>query len=1459
MQISRGRINPNLMSNIFLRARRYLFTPRFHFNRLQFNLITLFFISLGLLIGSYLTAKNIIPKIFAISQASITVDTDTDFNNGTLSSTSVSGTGSPSVIKLTGSAGPNGTNYKRITTISNSGSALTKYQVLITLDTASLITAGKLQSNCADLYFLDTDNTTEIPNYYVDNCDSSTTRIWVKVPSIAASPATTTIYLYYGNPSASALSSFSNTFPATGQQVWLKADAISGVSNGSQFGIWNDSSGTGNNFTQSSTSREPTYETNVINGEPVVRMSASSSQTMSNATNFTSPVSVIYAARQTGGTNQRMLSALGNNWLMGYWSGGKDQAYFSGWNTPSGSPTTDTKWHIFSSTESTSQANAWDNGAQFVTNGTSATGPNGLCLSGYECNSEFSDGDFAELFVYNSVLSNNDRGALERYLSAKYSITLNSSDPASSSVGTESVSLASSGTWESASNSNVLDTVWNGGWGDGSSGSSTAFSATVASVSADQTIAFQMRTASSTAALTSASYVTLGTVNSGTTFSQTKTQLDNLGLGTGTNRYIQVKVTLAQTTGTSPTLDKFTIYYASDNTSPETNATSPLMYSSNGGTSIASSGWDNASSPYFTWTAGSDSQSGIKGYCLYLGTSNSANPTTSSPGDLSSTNSPVSVSGTQCDGGNGFIVSGTSIDLSTSGYIGTALTSSSSPYYLGVAAVDNAGNTDSSFTFFPFYFDNTAPTNVAYTSCASGNFSNVTDMNFSWPTSGSSASSDSDSGVLGWQYQINSSTGTWQGTTHNATLNLDYIPATASAYTLVSSRDSSAIASGANIVYFRTVDLAGNLSSSSMYRTCSLSYGGAAPTFPGNGTVTISPSSSTTNSFALSWPAATATTGQTVTHYYYMINNSPPSTLSTLQGNTTTYIDNGTTLTVAAKALANVNKGTNTIYVVAIDNAGTPNYSPSNDITGTFTLNSTNPDPVQNLLASDSSIKSTSTWNVTLTWTAGVYQGAGNLTYNVYRSTDGVTFSKVGSTSGLSYVDNTPSSTLYYYYVVTQDGANATSANSTTVYLTPTGKYTSPPVLQSGPTAGSITTQSVTITWSTDRNGDSKVAYGTSSGNYGTTEPYVSTQVTSHSVTISNLSPGTTYYYKVYWTDTDGNTGSSSEESFSTSPPPTVSSVTVSNISLSSALVTFTTNNASQAKILYGVTTSYGGATTVSTGATSSTYSIPLTDLLDGTTYHFEIQLEDASGTIYTFEDHQFSTLPRPKISTIQIDQVAGTAQPTILVSWISNTDISSIVTYPLGNLGASKDNIDVALTHGNHQMLLSGLDPKTTYQLIVKGRDKVGNEAVSDTQTFTTATDTRPPYISALAIEGSSIPSVASSGQPQVAQLVVTWNTDKAATSQVEYGEGTGNSYSQKTQQDGNYTFNHLVIISGLTPSKVYHVKALSVDKYGNSGESVDTVTITPNATSNALNLVIGNLQQAFGFLGAINSGGGQ
>jgi hypothetical protein len=103
-----------------------------------------------------------------------------------------------------------GWSYRRPVTITNTTFALTDYQVLITLDTQTLISQGKASSTCADLRFTDSDGTTSL-NYWLESgCNTTSTKIWVKVPNIPAS-STKTIYVYYGNPSATSASNPSTT------------------------------------------------------------------------------------------------------------------------------------------------------------------------------------------------------------------------------------------------------------------------------------------------------------------------------------------------------------------------------------------------------------------------------------------------------------------------------------------------------------------------------------------------------------------------------------------------------------------------------------------------------------------------------------------------------------------------------------------------------------------------------------------------------------------------------------------------------------------------------------------------------------------------------------------------------------------------------------------------------------------------------------------------------------------------------------------------------------------------------------------------------------------------------------------------------------------------------------------------------------------------------------------------
>jgi len=97
--------------------------------------------------------------------------------------------------------------YRRAITINNTqnSNTLTDYQVLITMDTATLISQGKMRSDCGDIRFADSDD--QMLNAWIESgCNSTSTKIWVKVSTIPAS-STKTIYVYYGYPSATLSSS----------------------------------------------------------------------------------------------------------------------------------------------------------------------------------------------------------------------------------------------------------------------------------------------------------------------------------------------------------------------------------------------------------------------------------------------------------------------------------------------------------------------------------------------------------------------------------------------------------------------------------------------------------------------------------------------------------------------------------------------------------------------------------------------------------------------------------------------------------------------------------------------------------------------------------------------------------------------------------------------------------------------------------------------------------------------------------------------------------------------------------------------------------------------------------------------------------------------------------------------------------------------------------------------------
>ena len=147
-----------------------------------------------------------------------------------------------------------------------------------------------------------------------------------------------------------------------------------------------------------------------------------------------------------------------------------------------------------------------------------------------------------------------------------------------------------------------------------------------------------------------------------------------------------------------------------------------------------------------------------------------------------------------------------------------------------------------------------------------------------------------------------------------------------------------------------------------------------------------------------------------------------------------------------------------------------------------------------------------------------------------------------------------------------------------------------------------------------------------------------------------------------------------------------------------------------------------------------------------------------------------------------------------------------------------------------SHSQALSGLDAGTVYHYRVRSKDAAGNEAVSGDNTFTTseAADTTPPVISA--VESSGITENGAT---------ISWTTNEASTSQVEYGPTAG--YGHATALNSSLETSHSQALDGLTIGTLYHYRVKSMDTAGNLAVSGDyTFSTSSDSTPPTIGSVV-------------------
>jgi hypothetical protein len=165
----------------------------------------------------------------------------------------------------------------------------------------------------------------------------------------------------------------------------------------------------------------------------------------------------------------------------------------------------------------------------------------------------------------------------------------------------------------------------------------------------------------------------------------------------------------------------------------------------------------------------------------------------------------------------------------------------------------------------------------------------------------------------------------------------------------------------------------------------------------------------------------------------------------------------------------------------------------------------------------------------------------------------------------------------------------------------------------------------VALAWDANSESDLagyKVYYGTSSRTY-TTITNVG-KVTTY--TVLGLVPGT-YYFAVTAYNTSGYESSFSNEVIKTisAVPPVISSVAATGITTTTAVITWTTDVASDSQVEYGLTSSYGTLGTLNSSLVTS-HNQSLAGLAAGTLYNFRVRSRDGAGNLALSSNYTFTT-----------------------------------------------------------------------------------------------------------------------------------------------------------------------------------------------------------------------------------------
>ena len=246
------------------------------------------------------------------------------------------------------------------------------------------------------------------------------------------------------------------------------------------------------------------------------------------------------------------------------------------------------------------------------------------------------------------------------------------------------------------------------------------------------------------------------------------------------------------------------------------------------------------------------------------------------------------------------------------------------------------------------------------------------------------------------------------------------------------------------------------------------------------------------------------------------------------------------------------------------------------------------------------------------------------------------------------------------------------------------------------------------------------------------------------SSSLIGLQPNTTYFYRAYGANAQGEDWASSSETFTTaSAPPTVENLAASNIMGTSVTIGATVNSTGgeipTLVIHYGDNDAGTGNwdSQLDLGLQTSSDSGNISDLTPGTTYFFRAAATNSAGTSWAPSTATFSTteINPPTITNSPASRINGTLAtlngevsdaggdpPTVTIYYGTIDGESTPENWQLSVPGGIRT--------GSFSRLVSNLQPTTKYYFRAFAQNAAGSNWASISQTFTTPVFTPPSVV---------------------------------------------------------------------------------------------------------------------------------